>query len=376
MNQVTGQISDRASEVQSKLEQLRKRMAARQLDAVLLNQIPNAAWITAGAATYVNEAADGGASSILVTPDRAYVLTDTIEGPRLRQEEHLEDLGFEFVTDPWFARGEVSNALTQGKRVGQDSAAAADDVSLDLRDLRTVFMPQEIARLRRIGALASEVVNEAIRAVRPGDSEYKLAAALAAGSRVRGGTAIVNLIASDDRISQFRHPLPTAKTIEHYAMAVLCLRIAGLVVSVTRLVHFGPLPQVLRDKAMAVARVDAKVITGTRAGRTFHDMFDLAKRSYEAEGYPEAINEHHQGGSAGYSPREIIAVPNDMTLIENNQAFAWNPSVKGSKSEDTIILTDSGVEVLTTTPGWPMWDITVEGDTGSQTIQRPAILEA
>ncbi len=56
--------------------------------------------------------------------------------------------------------------------------------------------------------------------------------------------------------------------------------------------------------------------------------------------------------------------------MEVSQAFAWNPSVRGVKSEDTVLLTADGPEVLTGMPEWPMWDVILDG----QPWQRPAIL--
>ncbi len=364
-------IAERKSEVETKLVQLRTLLAARQLDGILINQFPNTSWITAGASVYVNEASESSTASILVTPDKAYVLTDGIEAPRLREDERLADLGFEIIAEPWYARGSQTRQLFDGKRIGQDGAGAANDVNAELRDLRTVFSPSEQIRLREVGKLAAEAMDESIRKVQPGDTEYKLASYLAAASRIRGGTAIVNLIASDERISQFRHPLPTAKKVDRYAMLVLCLRKYGLVISITRLVYFGTMREELRDKVMTAARVDAKVIAGSQPGRTMGDMFNLLKQAYQDEGHPEAIDQHHQGGTAGYASREVLATPGDKTPIRVNQVFAWNPSVTGAKSEDTVLLTDKGMEVLTVIPGWPLYSINVDG----RVIERPAILE-
>jgi Xaa-Pro aminopeptidase len=363
--------SDRKPEVDLKLSRLRHRMAARQADAVLLNTIPNCSWITAGAATYVNEATDRGASAVLVTNDRVYVLTTNIEAPRLRREEELEALGFEIAAEPWYRSGKTLDTLTAGKHTAQDTPGRAVDMSRDLQQLRSVLQPEEAARLRHVSMLAAEAMDDAIHSVRPGDPEYDLAARLAAACRARGGSAIVNLVASDDRIFQYRHPLPTAKTVERYAMLVLCLRYEGLVAAITRLVHFGPLPDDVRKKALAVARIDATLIFGTRAGQTLDDMFKLAQKAYQDEGYPEAIEEHHQGGTMAYLPREIIARPGDFTVIEAHQAFAWNPSIRGAKAEDTTLLDAEGPVVTTNIPNWPMWTVQV----GSQSMERPAILE-
>jgi Xaa-Pro aminopeptidase len=367
--------AERKSEVESKLTRLRERMAARQIDAVVLTTTPNTAWITAGASTFVNQASDTGVATVIVTYDHAYIVTTTIEAPRLRQEELVEALGFEVIAEPWYAPGKAAAPLLLGKRVGQDGPtrdANVVPVGPDLQHLRSVLQAEEVSRIRHVAALAAEVMDDTIRSARPGDTEYQLAARLAAESRMRGAIAIVNLVASDERIYQYRHPLPTAKTVERYAMVVLGMRFEGLVAAITRLVHFGPLPDDLRYKAMATARVDARLILGTRAGRTLGDMFEVARRAYQQEGFPEAIEEHHQGGMVAYQPREIIARPDDPTPIQVNQVFAWNPSIRGAKSEDTILLGPDGPTVITQIRGWPMWTVSVD----DQSIERPAILES
>ncbi len=362
---------ERKTEVDTKLVRLRQKMAERHIDAVMLTSIASTAWITAGASLYVNESTDLAASSILVTEDRAYVVTDSIEAPRLQHEEELGDLGFEFLVKTWYTSDDPTASLLAGKQVGLEGPGAGVDINADLRHLRTVLQDEEIIRLRRVSAIAAEAMYETIEAVRPGMSEYEVAAKLAEAARERGGTAVVNLIASDERIYQYRHPLPTDKPIERYAMLVLSMRKEGFVPSITRLIHFGPWPEELRAKALAVARVDARMILGTHPGRTLGDMFELARRAYQDEGYPEAIAEHHQGGSMAYYSREIIARPGDTTPIEHNQAFAWNPSIRGVKSEDTILSGPNGQEVLTGLINWPTWDIPVD----DKTIARPAILE-
>ena len=50
---------------------------------------------------------------------------------------------------------------------------------------------------------------------------------------------------------------------------------------------------------------------------------------------------HHQGGVTGYAPREVKVVPGMTMSLRRNMALAWNPSVTGSKSEDTIIIDDA-----------------------------------
>ena len=182
--------------------------------------------------------------------------------------------------------------------------------------------------------------------------------------------AIVKLIATDERIFNYRHPLPTSKRLERYAMLVLCGRQRGVVCSITRLVHFGPLPEVLRHKAEAVARVDAKMIAAIRAGESLKDIFQWAVQAYADSGYPEEWRLHHQGGAAGYEPREYLATPGSTEVVTLGQAYAWNPSITGVKSEDTILVGEKGNEILTAIPGWPVIQVDVNG----KTLERPAIL--
>ncbi|HEY7849768.1 MAG TPA: aminopeptidase P family N-terminal domain-containing protein, partial [Ktedonobacterales bacterium] len=98
------ELALRRDEVAGKLERLRRLMWRRGVDALHLTTIANTAWLTAGAATYVDESTDTTACSLLVTADEAVILTDPIEEPRLRAEERLDALGFGFVIEPWHAR--------------------------------------------------------------------------------------------------------------------------------------------------------------------------------------------------------------------------------------------------------------------------------
>jgi hypothetical protein len=78
-------------------------------------------------------------------------------------------------------------------------------------------------------------------------------------------------------------------------MLVLCGRCWGLVCSITRLIHFGRLPDKLCRKAEAVARVDATFITATRPGRTLGEIFWRGMAAYAETGFPDEWRLHHQG---------------------------------------------------------------------------------
>jgi antitoxin VapB len=201
-------------------------------------------------------------------------------------------------------------------------------------------------------------------------TEYAIAGLLAEATYRHGATPIVALIAADERMLTRRHPLPTGRQMERAAMLVLCARRAGLIASVTRLVHYGPVPAETQRALRAVATIDATTVQATRPGVPIRDIFATLVQTYAATGYPGEWQRHHQGGPAGYEAREYIATPDSPEVVAAVQPFAWNPSVPGAKSEDTFLVTAAGAELLTPTPGWPQIPIAVNG----ATMDRPDIL--
>jgi antitoxin VapB len=180
----------------------------------------------------------------------------------------------------------------------------------------------------------------------------------------------VTLIAADERISKYRHPVPTDKKIDRYVMLVTGARRWGLVTSMSRLVHFGKLPDELKEKHKACVYVDTAFIHATRPGNSVSAIFNKGVEAYAEAGYPQEWTFHHQGGPTGYKGRDYRGTPNVQGVVQPNQAYAWNPSISGTKSEDTIIAMPEKTEVISEIPGWPMVEVTVDGTS----YRRPDIL--
>ena len=62
---------------------------------------------------------------------------------------------------------------------------------------------------------------------------------------------------------------------------------------------------------------------------------------------------HHQGGPTGYGCREFVVTPDTKGFLREGQAYAWNPTILGTKCEETTYLKDGRVEILTRTKDWP-----------------------
>ena len=347
-------------EFQTKLAIMRALLEKHSVDGLLLRRVSSFAWATCGATSYVNTASTEGAASLLVTRDRCYLITNNIEAPRLEQESGLAEQGWDFRISHWTTPMLELNKLTSGLNLVADVPfGVARDISAELSRLRANLTPPEEQRFRQLGHLCAQAMDSAARAVRPAMSEYEIAAMLGAETQKRGIQPIVNLIATDERIYRFRHPLPTEKKLEKYALLVLSGRRWGLVCSVSRLVHFGPVPADVQKRIDATARVNAMLIAHTLPGRSLDDVFQHGQREYAATGFADEWRFHHQGGAVGYEPREFLGMPGSTDMVSVGQAYAWNPTIAGAKMEDTILVGARGNEILTITPTWPVVSVKI-----------------
>ncbi len=360
------------TEFSLKQDRIKALLERRRLDGLLLQRASSFAWATCGAAAYVNTASTNGAASLFVTPTHRYLISDNIEATRLELEEKLKYQGWDFQVSPWYSAQEQVAKLSHGLKIGSDGDyPGALNVSNEIAHLRFNLTPEEDVRFRVLGRLCAEAMDSAVRQVQPDQTEHQIAARLEFEAQSRGVQPIVNLVATDERIFRYRHPLPTYKNLEKYAMLVLCGRRWGLVCSLTRLVYFGRLPDDLRKKTQAVARVDAAFIQATRPGITLGQVFEAGVAAYAAAGFPNEWQLHHQGGPAGYEPREFIATASSQEVVAQGQVHAWNPSITGTKSEDTLQVGEKENEIVTNIPGWPVLEVEI----GDQAFLRPAVLE-
>jgi Xaa-Pro aminopeptidase len=179
------------------------------------------------------------------------------------------------------------------------------------------------------------------------------------------------LVGADDRLKRFRHPIPKANPIRKSVMLVICAGGGGLISNITRLIHFGKIPASLRKRHEACLRVECAMWDATRPGVEAGEVFRAGMQEYARQGFPGEWKKHHQGGPTGYEPRDYLGTPVEKRVIVENQAFAWNPSITGTKTEDTILASAKGVEILTPTPSWPQLSVLYAG----KTYLRPDILE-
>jgi antitoxin VapB len=361
---------DRAAEVATKHGRVLAFLDALRLDALLLRRVSSFAWATGGARSYVNIANQNGAAALLVTRSGRHLFTDNLEAARLREEEGLAGQGWEFHTREWHEPLDL-RAWTRGLRVGADGPGDdATDVSAALGRLRGQLLPVEAARLAELSAAAAAAVTDAARSIAAGQTEQDVSARLAYEAERRGLQAITNIVATDDRIERFRHALPTDRPVGRHTMLVLNARRWGLVTTVTRFVHRGAPPEPLRAAHADAARLAAQCIAATRPDVPLGSVFAALQDWYDQIGLPDGWRIHHQGGAAGYEPREWFITPEMVDCAHAGQGYVWNPSVGAARSVDTFLVDAHANRILTADPRWPTCPVEVAG----QTVARPALL--
>lgn len=357
------------------LDKVRSLMQQHGLDGVLIGKRANFAWVTGGKENYVANTTDMGEAYVYITSSGQYALANTIEMPRVIEEE-LGSLGYEPLPFAWHEGIGQSEWAKQvaGQRIGVDcnllQGDGIVDISAQLSEARSVLTPEEQDRYRTVARLASESIEVVCRRVEPGWTEHEIRAEVAREAHRRGLNPAVILIATDERVYRYRHPIATDKKLERYAMIVICAERYGLIASSTRFVHFGPLPADLAEKAEKVAYIDAGMIANTKPGIAYRDYFQTVRQLYVDAGYPDEWEYHHQGGPTGYAAREFTVTPTTEGAIKDGMAFAWNPSIAGTKSEDTVVLAGGKPEIISLTDDWPVVEVAYNGEVW----RRPAVL--
>jgi len=363
-----------SNEIKEKERRVREFLRLKGFKALLLKRQANFSWMTCGGLNLVGIATEMGATSLLITDNSKFVISSNIEAPRMIEEEGLEKQGFIVKSFPWYEEEEVSivkELLGEGP-LGSDSPFPnAQMMAEDIARLRYSFTPDEQKRYRWLGKRVSIALEKTMMKTKKGEKESAVVGRLCKGLWKDRIDPITLMSAADDRISNFRHPIPTEKRIEKYLMVSVNARKWGLIVSLTRFVHFGKLPEELRRKYEANVFIDCTMMAHTRPGIPAKEVLQKGIDAYQEKGYPEEWKLHHQGGSIGYTGRDYRVHFKSPDIIQENQAFTWNPSIAGTKSEDTILATSKGLEMITHPILYPTLSLSIAGIS----FLRPAILE-
>jgi Xaa-Pro aminopeptidase len=363
-----------SDEIREKERRVREFMGSKGLKALLLRRQANFSWMTGGGLNLVGITTEMGVASLLITETSKFVVCSNIEAPRMAREEKVEEQGYAIASFPWHEDSEAAiiKKLAGGGKIGSDAAFPETEVwAEDITRLRYSLTPAEVERYRWLGERVSLGLEKTMMGTRQGEKESEVVARLCSELWKDRIDPITLMSAADDRVSNFRHPIPTERKVETYLMVSVNARKWGLIVSLTRFLHFGKLPQELKDKYLANVQIDCVLMAATQPGVLAREVLTQGIEAYSARGYPDEWKLHHQGGSIGYTGRDYRTNFQTQDIIQENQGFTWNPSITGTKSEDTILATRKGPEPITHPILYPVLAV----EAGGKSFTRPAVLE-
>jgi Xaa-Pro dipeptidase len=367
-------IQGRSKEINEKVNKLRKEMVHQKLDGILINKQQNFAWITAGADNIVTRFVEDGICSVFITMDGMYFICNNIEAQRMKDEEFLDQLGFEPREMWWYenrAMEYIKDLIGQGVYAADVPMPDAADANLIIRPLQKTLMENEIGRYVQLGKIFSNTIENYMASICPGDTEREIAGRLGARMWEDGLDPVLFLIAADDRILKYRHPIPTETKFQKVLMISCNARYKGLITKITRMIHFGQVPQELQEQYQQTIEIENAMAAATKPGVDELVPFNIALEMYKRYGYPEMWKVHHQGGPQSYTNGFYLITPQTHNAVMLHQCYGYNPSITGTKTEDGFVVTEEGPLFITYPVLFPAIKSVIDG----VEYNRPGILE-
>lgn len=401
-----------------KLARLDVYLEAHDLTSVWFARPNSFAWL-AGGDNVVDREGDIGVGALGYDGEAVTLLANTIELERLHDEEvpDLEAAGVPIETEtfPWYAQSlpQAISGVVDGERAAADIDVPEESVeTIDPSEVRQPLTETDIERYRELGRETATAVEAVCRELQADDTEAEVTAALTVSLAAQNIEAPVVLVGGAERAQRYRHYTPKPVEFGDYVLVSVTTQRHGLHASCTRAVAFDP-PTWLEDHHVTAARVETTALAATQAAPTRRaeafgtrvgdgdgsvadgeravgsdterpgtagDVFGAIQEAYDRLGFEGEWEKHHQGGAAGFAGREWIATPDHEAPIVTPMAYAWNPTVAGAKSEDTVLVTEDDFEVLTTTADspmgepWPTIDARTVGSEFDLELERPGIL--
>jgi Xaa-Pro aminopeptidase len=227
-----------------------------------------------------------------------------------------------------------------------------------VENLRAVKDADEIDRIREAARLGSQVMEEAIRLIRPGVTELDIAAEIGYRMRRKGasGESFEAIVAAGPR-SALPHACPTARRIGKNELVVLDL---GAILrrycsDLTRTVHVGKASTRVRQWYHAVLEAQTAARDALKSGVTCGSIDAAARNVLQRKGLGRYFV-HSTGHGIGLEIHEDPRIARDQKkLLETGNVVTLEPGVYvegvgGIRIEDDALVTPRGSEILTTTP--------------------------
>lgn len=347
----------------SRVDKLRQALNKAGFEAIIIASPHNRRYLsgfTGTSGTLLITAAD----SILLT-DFRYTTQASGQAAGFTVVEHGPK-PIASVRDLLLERGIRSVAFEQSHVVYADYMAWKEQLGeVELRpagaiveELRTIKDEQELATIQEACRLADAAFAHVQQMIQPGVKEIDLALELEMFMRVRGAaaTSFDTIVASGAR-SALPHGVASEKAVEQGDFVTFDFGALynGYCSDLTRTVVVGKPSDKHREIYNIVLEAQLHALEHIRPGMTGHEADALARDVIAKYGYGDRFG-HSTGHGFGLEiheqPRlakqsQTVLTPGMTVTVEPG---IYIPGFGGVRIEDDIVITDSGIKILTSSP--------------------------
>jgi Xaa-Pro aminopeptidase len=338
-----------------------RELKQRELDCLLVTHPANWYYLTGFT---------GDSGALAVSAEGATLITDGRFTAQAREEspgtrlELQKGALYAFLGD-WLLRRGMRRVgydpgqwtVTQWKVLRKASGAKCKPIEAGgiVEALRLKKDVQELAVMRKAAILAGEVLNGAVKLLKPGVKEIEIAAEIEYQMKNRGasGPSFETIVAFGKR-SAMPHARPTSKLLKKNELVVLDLGvILGHYCSdITRTVYVGQASSRIRKWYRAVQEANQAATAAVKVGVTC-GAIDAAAREVLKRNGLERHFVHSTGHGLGLEVHEAPRIARGQSIrLEAGNVITIEPGVYvegagGIRIEDDVVVGVQGSEVLT-----------------------------
>ncbi|ABB14332.1 M24 family metallopeptidase [Carboxydothermus hydrogenoformans] len=346
-----------------RVEKLKKKLLKEGINAYFITKRENVRYIAGFT---------GSSGAVLITPEKNYFITDfryveqaTKQCPGFIIEKH-EDTIYSRVAE--LLKGlKIDTLYFEGDALSfkdyrelSEKASGVNLVSLPeiVDELREIKDKGEVEVIKKACAIADAAFNHLLKKLTPGMSEKEVAWELEKFMREAGAEDIAfeTIVASGER-GALPHGVASEKKIVSGEMVTLDFgaKYQGYHSDITRTVAIGEPSEKMLEIYDVVLEAQEAALQAVRPGALAVDVDRVARDIIAKAGYAEYFG-HGLGHGVGLNIHEGPRLsPKGKAVLQPGMVVTIEPGIYlpgsgGVRIEDTVLVTESGFEVLTRSP--------------------------